>query len=437
MFDSVSLRGIAVCPRRELPFGMQEVCTGWGRVAGDTCASYCNVVGAGQSVETCLENGQWDKPIGECTSQATCDAVIMDVGGKSTALFKEAGKESDRRPVFRGNSHSGDQPVYLYYMTRAPGSENAPGQWLLGSEVAADEDFSTSLRYLWISAPTSAMHSADIIPEKAVGRNFICAKRCSSMGASLTCPAGAVKQPGTTACAGDSCEESECCRYACSAVSVHVEGKAHINGVYTQNAALGSQVYCKNSEPVCDATNGKKLFFHSAGVGWLVHEDVNAGQMYHQFQTAVDHPAALAEETCDATTDATLPATPSAAPAAAPSASLLMAPAAAPSASLPLAPSTSLLYVPAPASAPAPALAPATAPAPAPTPTPAPAPAPTPATSGGLEDPVPLCHATTVFDPQTGKCVASYQAVLAACRQGLPGTEHLPWDCTIQEVTVC
>ena len=42
-----------------------------------------------------------EAPIGECTSQATCDAVIMDVGGKSTALFKEAGKESDRRPVFR------------------------------------------------------------------------------------------------------------------------------------------------------------------------------------------------------------------------------------------------------------------------------------------------------------------------------------------------
>ena len=37
----VSITAVALCPPRELPVGLTRYCTGWGRVAGDSCMLYC------------------------------------------------------------------------------------------------------------------------------------------------------------------------------------------------------------------------------------------------------------------------------------------------------------------------------------------------------------------------------------------------------------
>ena len=97
----IIMEGVVVCPVRVLPIGMEQTCTGWGRVVGDRCTTFCppGMVRTAQSapsksdatrwaassVETCLETGEWDHEIPACVAPHSCANPTVEWKGAATA----------------------------------------------------------------------------------------------------------------------------------------------------------------------------------------------------------------------------------------------------------------------------------------------------------------------------------------------------------------
>ena len=97
----IIMEGVVVCPARVLPIGMEQTCTGWGRVVGDQCTTFCppGTVRTAQSapsksdatrwatssVETCLETGEWDHEIPACVAPHSCTNPKVEWTGAATA----------------------------------------------------------------------------------------------------------------------------------------------------------------------------------------------------------------------------------------------------------------------------------------------------------------------------------------------------------------
>ena len=97
----IIMEGVVVCPAWVLPIGMEQTCTGWGRVVGDRCTTFCppGTVRTAQSapsksdatrwatssVETCLETGEWDHEIPACVAPHSCTNPKVEWMGAATA----------------------------------------------------------------------------------------------------------------------------------------------------------------------------------------------------------------------------------------------------------------------------------------------------------------------------------------------------------------